>query len=77
MNQHPTKKRKIISTKETMRRSGVKARSTLWRRAQDPEDDFPRPVECGNGRIGYFEDEVEAWINSRPRVSYAHTSEAA
>ena len=43
----------------------------LWRKQNDPADDFPKPVQCGARRIAYYEDEVLAWIESRRRLGAA------
>ena len=32
---------------------------------------FPAPIVIGPNAIGWYEDEVEDWIESRPRVHYA------
>lgn len=31
---------------------------------------FPVRVQLGDCRVGWYEDEVEAWIESRPRREY-------
>ncbi len=38
------------------------------RKANDPEDDFPAPVQIGANSTGWFEDEVIEWQKNRPRV---------
>ena len=38
------------------------------RKANDPEDDFPAPVQIGANSTGWFEDEVIKWQENRPRV---------
>ncbi len=43
------------------------SRTQLWRKWTNPNDDFPRPVECGDNRIAFYEDEVNAWIERRQR----------
>ena len=30
-------------------------------------DDFPQPVQISERRIGYFLNDIEDWINSRPK----------
>ncbi len=44
------------------------SRTQLWRKSRDPEDDFPAPIMLGGNAIGWFEDEIEAWLESRPRL---------
>ena len=59
--------RRLISSDEARRRSN-QSRTTMYRKIR--AGSFPAPVETG-GRIAFYEDEVEAWIASLPRVSYA------
>ncbi len=39
----------------------------IWRKSTDPEDDFPESIQLGPNAIGWYEDEIDAWIDSRPR----------
>ena len=41
----------------------------VWRKANDPDDDFPAAVVLGPNTTGWFEDELDAWLESRPRGS--------
>lgn len=56
----------IIGTQETMRRTG-RSRAWLWRHAKSGA--FPAPVQISARAIGWIEDQVEAWIESRPVAS--------
>lgn len=38
------------------------SRVTLWRWLRDENSKFPRPVRMGKRRLGFVEDEVNAWI---------------
>ncbi len=56
-----------------LRKPGVGGASGLsnaqvLRKANDPEDDFPAPVQIGANSTGWFEDEIIEWQESRPRV---------
>ena len=42
------------------------SRVTIWRRERAGL--FPRRVQLGSGSVGWREDEIEKWIESRPRV---------
>jgi len=53
-----------------MDRTGY-SRVQLWRKSRDPNDDFPLPVQLGGNAIGWFEDEIEEWLATRPRLSPA------
>ena len=66
-----------LQTDRIMRRPAVLAATgwsgtTLWRRVVDEE--FPAPVDIGNGRVGWLASEVQAWIESRPRVKWEEGS---
>ena len=41
-------------------------RTTLWKKVREGE--FPKPLNIGNGRIAWRSDEIDAWIESRPRA---------
>ena len=58
--------RKILKIDAVMDATGY-SRVQLWRKARDADDPFPAPVQLGANRIGWFEDEIVAWQESRPR----------
>ena len=62
--------RKIIRPKVVVGRSGY-SRVQIWRKSRDPDDDFPVPVQLGPNAIGWYEDEIDEWLESRPRVHEA------
>ena len=71
MNPTPTPThRKALRPNVVMDRTGY-SRVQLWRKSRDPNDDFPLPVQLGGNAIGWFEDEIEAWLATRPRLSPA------
>ena len=45
----------------------------MWVRAGT----FPAPVKLSARKIGWYEDEVDAWEESLPRVNYAPDRAAA
>jgi prophage regulatory protein len=57
--------RKIIRWPEVSDLTGIKARSTAWRKARAGE--FPESVVLGENSIGWYADEIFAWIEERPR----------
>ena len=59
--------RRIILGKAVEHRTG-KGRVQRWRDIKAGK--FPAPVEIGANRIGWFEDEIDAWLASRPRRTY-------
>ncbi len=66
----PPLPRKALRPNVVMDRTGY-SRVQLWRKSRDPNDDFPLPVQLGGNAIGWFEDEIEAWLATRPRLSPA------
>ena len=61
------KGRRILRPKEVRERTGY-GRTMLWIKSRDPDDAFPTPVQLGPNSIGYFEDEINEWLENRPRV---------
>jgi len=59
--------RKILREPEVKRRSG-KSRAQRWRDIRAGL--FPAPIELGPNSIGWFEDEIDDWLASRPRRTY-------
>ena len=62
----PIDGRVVISRKETARRLGVHLATT--NRLQATVDGFPQPIQLSPNRVGFYEDEIEQWRASRPRV---------
>ncbi len=58
--------RKIIRKPEVREATGL-SDSQIWRKANDPADDFPFPLSLGANATGWYEDEIVAWQESRPR----------
>ena len=56
--------KKIIGPTETMKVTNL-SRSTLWR--LERKGKFPQRINISSNRVGWYEDEVGAWIESRPR----------
>lgn len=51
-------------------------RVQIWRYIQ--AGTFPAPIELGPNSVGWYEDEVDEWLASRPRRDYGATrSESA
>ncbi len=59
--------RRIIRAKEVSERTG-KSRVQIWRDVRAGK--FPAPVSLGPNSIGWYEDEIAGWLESRPRRSY-------
>ena len=55
---------RLLRFAEVMERVGL-GRSQLYRRIA--EGDFPEPVRVGPKSIRFREDDVQQWIDSRPR----------
>lgn len=59
--------RRLITGTRIYGRAGLTSlsRTSIWRGVR--EGWFPPPVEVSPGRIAWYADEVETWIQSRPR----------
>ncbi len=66
-------RRTILRAKAVKERTGY-SRVQVWRKSRDPDDDFPVPVTLGPNSIGWYEDEIDVWLETRPRVSWANES---
>ena len=55
-------KERILRLPEVLDRVDMK-RSSLYKRVNDGE--FPRQRSLGGRAVGWYESEVEAWVNSR------------
>ena len=56
--------RNIIRRREILRRTGLSC-TTQWR--LETAGQFPARVQLTAGNVGWFEDEVDAWISARIR----------
>ena len=62
MNSPSTKTcRKVLRPAAVMDKTGY-GRTQIWRKSRDPDDDFPAAIKLGDNAIGWFEDELEAWL---------------
>ena len=55
----------ILRIEEVLRCTGL-SRTTIWRDVR--ADRFPAPLKIGRNRIGWREDEIDAWQDSLDRV---------
>jgi len=65
---------RILRRAEVVELTGLSG-TTLWRLRRRGE--FPDPVQLAQQRVGWIEDEVIEWIESRPRVAAGGTDEPA
>jgi prophage regulatory protein len=57
-------KRRMVNKKEVVMITGL-SHATIWRRMK--ARDFPLSVQLTPNKIGWFLDEIETWMESRPR----------
>lgn len=55
---------RIVGQREVQALVGL-SRTTLWR--MEREGRFPLHLQLGHRRIGWIVDDIQNWINSRPR----------
>jgi len=58
----------LLTCKDVMRITGIRSRTTIWRRIQT--GNFPSPIDFGAGRIRWRALEITDWLNSRPKRRY-------
>ena len=46
-----------------------KSRAQVWRDIRAGK--FPAPITLGGNSVGWYADEIDAWLAARPRVNYA------
>lgn len=56
-----------IIRKPAVRKATGLSDAQIWRKSRDPSDDFPESIVLGPNSCGFYEDEISAWIDSRPR----------
>ena len=61
-------RRIVRGYKEAEARTG-KSRVQIWRDVKSGI--FPAPIVLGPNSVGWYEDELVAYVDSRPRVNYA------
>ena len=71
LNSQTTPTQRIIRLPETINRTGKK-RSTIYDtlnpKSRRYDATFPKPVKLGARSIGFYESEVQAWIESRREI---------
>lgn len=60
--------RNILRGWDGLCKTNGKSRVQNWRDVRDGK--LPPPIELGPNSIGWFEDEIDAWLASRPRRTY-------
>jgi len=58
--------RNILKKKNVIEMCGL-SYPTIWR--LESAGQFPKRVQLSPRRVGWFEDEIEAWLESRPRLN--------
>ena len=73
-NENPSTPCRLL-TKKQLQEIIPLSHSTIWEMTRRGE--FPRAIKiCGSNRVAYREDEVRAWIESRPRQELKEKSDA-
>jgi prophage regulatory protein len=58
----------LLTCQEVMHLTGIRSRTTIWRRIQKGR--FPSPVDLGAGRIRWRAADIAAWISALPLRRY-------
>jgi len=55
---------KLLTSKDVQEITGIKSRSTLWRKSNSADDHFPKPYRYGSQFTRWKLSEIEEWINT-------------
>ncbi len=61
-----TRPRRVLRLREVQERVPL-SRVQIWRKSRDPHDDFPASIELGPNSTGWFDDEIDNYLATRPR----------
>ena len=53
---------RLLSSKEVQEMTGIRSRSTLWKKSRNEKDTFPMPYKDGCKFTRWKMSEVQAWI---------------
>lgn len=55
---------RVLNSNEIMEKTGL-SKTTIWR--LERAGNFPQRINLSNRRTGWPEEEIDAWLDSRPR----------
>ncbi|MBS0482485.1 MAG: AlpA family phage regulatory protein [Sphingomonadaceae bacterium] len=58
----------LLTCQEVMQLTGIRSRTTIWRRVQ--RGSFPAPLDFGFGRLRWKAEDISEWVNSLPKRRY-------
>lgn len=58
----------LLTCSEVMKLTGIRSRTTIWRRVQS--GNFPSPIDFGAGRIRWTASDISEWVSARPKRRY-------
>ena len=64
----PKPPRRIVRGYKGLKERIGTSRVQVWRDIKAGK--FPAPLELGPNSVGWYEDEIDAWLESRPRRTY-------
>ena len=53
----------LLTAKDVLQLTGIKSRSTLWRKSNDENDKFPKPLKDGTHFTRRKSTDIQAWID--------------
>ena len=69
-------KRKVQRKRAVSDKTGLSV-PHIDRLSADPASDFPEKIQLGPNAVGWFEDEIDAWLERRRRGALEKTIEKA
>ena len=67
--------RNVIPGYRAVEKKVGKSRQQIWRDIR--AETFPAPIELGPNSVGWYADEIDEWLASRPRRTYRALETAA
>ena len=61
-------RRVLLSIRQVIERTGLSG-TTIWR--MENRGEFPARVQISENRVGWYSDEIDEFIESRPRIGSA------
>ena len=59
---------RLLTSKDVQEMTGIKSRSTLWRKSRDTRDLFPKPYKDGSNFTRWKLSEIQEWIQKLETV---------
>lgn len=55
---------RLLSSNDVLKITGIKSRSTLWKKSRDHTDSFPMPFTDGSKFTRWKQSDIQNWIEN-------------